>query len=75
VFGRDDIAFSVSWAEANGPGWTRNYARFSQLAEEASMSRVWGGIHYDFDTQASFGSCLPLADYVYNNAMRRITTP
>jgi hypothetical protein len=73
VFGRDDVAFSVTWAEANGPGWTRSYARFSQIAEEASMSRVYGGIHFDFDTQAGFAACLPVADYVYDNTFRRIT--
>lgn len=75
VFGRDDIPFSISWAEANGPGWTRTYSRFTQLAEEASMSRVYGGIHFDFDTQAGFAACLPVADYVYDNMFRRIAQP
>ena len=73
VFGRDDIPFSVTWTEANGPGWTRNYTRFTQLAEEAAMSRVYGGIHFDFDTQGGFAACLPLADYIYTNALRRVT--
>ena len=73
AFGRDDIPFSVTWTEAGGPGWTRNYARFTHLAEEAAMSRVYGGIHFDFDTQAGFAGCLPLADYVYDNAFRRIS--
>lgn len=70
VFGRDDIAFTVTWTEANGPGWTRSYARFTQLAAEAAMSRVYGGIHFDFDTQAGFAACLPIADYVYANMFR-----
>jgi hypothetical protein len=73
AFGRDDIPFSVTWSEANGPGWTRNYTRFTQLAEEAAMSRVYGGIHFDFDTQAGFAACLPLADYVYDNTFRQIS--
>ena len=73
VFGRDDIPFGVTWTEANGPGWTRNYARFTQVAEEAAMSRVWGGIHFDFDTQAGFAACLPVAEYIYASAFRRIT--
>lgn len=74
AFGRDDIPFSVTWAEANGPGWTRTYTRFTQLAEEAAMSRVYGGIHFDLDTHAGFAACLPVADYVYNNTFRR-TSP
>ena len=73
VFGRDDVTFSITWTEANGPGWTRTYARFSQLAEEAANSRVYGGIHFDFDTTSSFGVCIPLADYVYENTFRSRT--
>ena len=72
VFGRDDIPFSVTWTEANGPGWTRNYTRFSQISEEASMSRVYGGIHFDFDSQAGFAACIPVADYIYGNVFRPI---
>ena len=70
-FGKDDVSFSVTWAEAGGPGWTRNYARFSHLAEEAAMSRVYGGIHFNFDTTSSFGTCSALGDYVYVNSFRR----
>src|SRR5262245_11776371 len=71
AFGRDDVAFSISWAEAGGPGWTRSYSRFSQLADEAAKSRVYGGIHFDFDTTSSFGTCGPLGDYIYTNTFRR----
>jgi hypothetical protein len=71
VFGRDDLPFSVTWTEANGPGWTRPYSGFSQLGDEAAKSRVYGGIHFDFDTTSSFGVCNPLGDYVYENTFRR----
>jgi hypothetical protein len=71
AFGRDEVPFTVTWAEANGPGWTRSYARFSQLAEEAAKSRVYGGIHFNFDTTSSFGTCNPLGQYVYENTFRR----
>jgi hypothetical protein len=70
-FGRDDVTFSVTWTEASGPGWTRTYNRFSQLAEEAARSRVYGGIHFNFDTTSSFGVCTQLGDYVYANMLRR----
>ena len=72
LFGRDDVAFSIFWEEAGGPGWTRNYSRFSQLAEEAAKSRVYGGIHFDFDTTSSFGTCGPLGDYIYTNTFADI---
>jgi hypothetical protein len=70
-FGRDDIAFSVTWAEPAGPGITRTYNGFRQLADEAARSRVYGGIHFTFDTTASFGVCVPLGDYVFDNTLRR----
>jgi hypothetical protein len=71
AFGRDNVAFSATWTEANGPGWTRNYSSFSQLAEEAAKSRVYGGIHFNFDTTSSFGTCSALGEYVYLNTFRR----
>ena len=70
-FGRDDVTFSITWTESAGPGWTRTYERFSQLAEEAARSRVYGGIHFNFDTTSSFGVCGQLGDYIYTNTLRR----
>ena len=70
-FGSNDVAFSITWAEPAGPGITRSYAGFRQLADEAAMSRVYGGIHFRFDTTASFGVCTVLGDYVYDNTLRR----
>lgn len=69
-FGRDDVAFSVTWAQVDGPGWTRQYSRFGQLADEAARSRIYGGIHYTFDSLASVGVCIPLADYAFDNNLR-----
>jgi hypothetical protein len=71
VFGRDDVSFTVTWGEANGPGQTRSYNGFWQLGEEQARSRVYGGIHYQFDTTASFGVCPGVADYAFENHLRR----
>jgi hypothetical protein len=70
-FGRDNLPFSVTWGEAGGPGVTRSYNGFRQLADEAARSRVYGGIHFNFDTTSSFGVCIPLGDYVFDNMLRR----
>jgi hypothetical protein len=70
-FGRNDIAFSITWAEPSGPGITRTYTNFRQLADEAAKSRVYGGIHFNFDTTSSFGVCVPLGDYIFDNTFRR----
>jgi hypothetical protein len=70
-FGRDDVPLSITWAEPAGPGITRSYNGFRQLADEAARSRVYGGIHFNFDTTSSFGVCIPLGDYVFENTFRR----
>jgi hypothetical protein len=33
------------------PGVTRSYTNFAQAAQEAGLSRIYGGIHYAFDVQ------------------------
>ena len=63
--------FPITWAEPAGPGITRSYTGFRQLADEAARSRVYGGIHFNFDTTSSFGVCVPLGDYVFENTFRR----
>lgn len=70
IFGRADVRFDVTWSEAAGPGWTRSYNRFWELGEEQARSRVYGGIHFQFDTTASFGVCPAVADYAFENHLR-----
>jgi membrane-associated phospholipid phosphatase len=46
-FGSAPFTFSG----AGLPGVTRHFASFQQAAEEAAMSRVYGGIHFPFDNE------------------------
>lgn len=46
----DNTAFSTT--SVTLPGVTRNYTSFSQAADEAGRSRIYGGIHYEFTNQA-----------------------
>jgi hypothetical protein len=70
-FGRDDVAFSVTWTGTGGNAdITRPYNGFREIGNEQARSRVYGGIHYEFDQLASFGACIPLADYAFDNYMR-----
>jgi hypothetical protein len=72
IFGRDDVAFSVTWTGAAGNAdIVRPFNGFRELANEQARSRVYGGIHFEFDQLASFGQCIPLADYAFENYMRR----
>ncbi len=51
VFG-DATSFSATSQSA--PGITRSYTSFSEAALEASMSRVYGGIHFEFSVLAGY---------------------
>lgn len=61
IFGRDDIPFSV----------TRSYNGFRQLSDEEANSRIWGGIHFRFESLVSSGSCSLLGDDAADNVLRR----
>ncbi len=70
ALGRDDVPFSVTWVgTAGNANVTRSYTSFSELAQQQARSRVFGGIHFDFELTASTESCLKVADYVADNYM------
>lgn len=71
VLGTDDIAYSVTWVGSGGnPNVTRNYSGFSQLAQEEADSRIYGGIHFRFDNEASQASCAKIVEHAYGRLMR-----
>jgi hypothetical protein len=49
VFGTDTIPFRIGCD--NLPGVTRTFSSFRAAAEEAGRSRIYGGIHYEFDNR------------------------
>lgn len=70
TFGRDDIPFTVNWAEVGGPGWVRPFNGFRELGDLVARARIWGGLHFTFDHTASKGVCTQLADYIVDNQLR-----
>jgi hypothetical protein len=71
LFGQDNVPIQVTWMVPGGAPVTRSYNGFRQLADEEAKSRVWGGIHFEFESQASMGACSLVADYVLDNVLRR----
>lgn len=47
-FGTDQIAFTDV---SQGVAGSRSFTNFSEAADEAGRSRIYGGIHYEFDNQ------------------------
>jgi hypothetical protein len=52
VFGTNDVPFDVHWDAYGFPGVTRSYNSFSDAADEQARSRIYGGIHFTFDSTA-----------------------
>jgi hypothetical protein len=68
VFKTDAVPFTLTWTGTGGnANDTRTYERFSQLSEEAGLSRVYGGIHFMFELDASNEACTKVADYLVDH--------
>ena len=62
-FGTDNVPFDDG-SDAL-PGVTRAFTSFSQAAEEAGQSRIYGGIHWQYDNQVGLQTGRELADIVF----------
>jgi hypothetical protein len=67
VLGTDDIAFNIDWGRYGFPGVTRSYSGFSDAANESADSRIYGGIHFRFDSDAGQQIGTDAAGYVMEN--------
>lgn len=65
-----DDRFRFSTTSDDLPGVTRSFERFSDAAKEAGMSRIYGGIHWDFDNRDGLIAGEALARYVAENYFR-----
>jgi hypothetical protein len=48
---------------------SRNFASFAQAADEAGRSRIYGGIHFQFDNSAGLSAGRALGGYVVQNLL------
>jgi hypothetical protein len=72
-FGGDTVSFSTT---SDGlPGVTRNFTSFSQAADEAGQSRIYGGIHWQYDNQAGLRSGRDLGDLVAFTQLAPVVAP
>jgi hypothetical protein len=71
VLGSDEVPFTALWQGSSGnPDVARPYANFSQLAQDQANSRLYGGIHFRFENEASQHSCPKVAEYVFARYMQ-----
>jgi hypothetical protein len=72
-FGSDDFSFSTT---SDGlPGVTRSFTSFSQASEEAGQSRIYGGIHWQYDNQVGLSTGRTLAEHVFFGFLTPASAP
>jgi hypothetical protein len=71
VLGSDAQSFTATWYTPTGAVvFAQPYTSLWALAVDEANSRIWGGIHYRFDINASQVSCTQVADYLFDNYMQ-----
>ncbi|HEX6201476.1 MAG TPA: vanadium-dependent haloperoxidase, partial [Thermoanaerobaculia bacterium] len=66
-FGSDAQTFSV---ESDGDPATRQYTSLRAAAEEAGQSRIYGGIHWQYDNQEGLSSGRKIAEQAFFSFLR-----
>ncbi len=73
-FGTDEIAFEGSSPDPQRwpilPGVVRSWDSLSEAAEEAGQSRIYGGIHWQFDNAAGQAAGRSIADWAFENFLK-----
>lgn len=72
-FGTDALSFTFSAADA--PGITRNFTSVDAAANEAGLSRIYGGIHFSFANTAGQSIGLNIGDYVADHFFQPVPEP
>src|SRR5262249_49312521 len=81
-YGKDNITFTFTSDEFNGvtvdqngnvrPLIPRTFTSFSQAEQENAQSRIYLGIHWQFDADNGIASGNGIADYIFNNLLRPV---
>jgi hypothetical protein len=76
VFGTDSVPFEVHWDAYGFPGVTRSYSGFSAAAQEEADSRIYGGIHFRFDSVGGQYIGSHVGEYVVDHVLtpRRVAS-
>ncbi len=75
-FGRDSIPFTATtedphaFRDENGVRLTRSFTSFTEAARENGRSRVYLGVHYQWDAEGGFESGNKVAEFAFGNVLR-----
>jgi membrane-associated phospholipid phosphatase len=69
----DNVSFSVN--SLGTPGVDRTFTNFNAAANEAGISRIYGGIHFNSDNVDGLATGKLVGNYVLQNLLAPITEP
>jgi len=71
-FKTDNVSFTLSTEDPNAIGVERSFNSFSSAALENGRSRIYLGVHFQWDGDHGFFSGTSVGDYIYSNSLRKI---
>jgi hypothetical protein len=74
-FGSDSLNFCVSADPLSGVTGQRCFTSLRSAADEAGLSRIFGGIHYEFDNGRAIDSAFGIGQFVSNNLFQLSAVP
>ncbi|MBD2777917.1 vanadium-dependent haloperoxidase [Iningainema tapete] len=75
-FARDSISFTATTEDPNalrdenGVKLTRTFTSFTEAGRENGRSRVYLGVHYQWDAEGGFESGTKVGEFAFNNVLR-----
>ncbi|MET7821208.1 vanadium-dependent haloperoxidase [Micromonospora zamorensis] len=69
-YGTDAIGFVATTEDPNAVGVTRSFTSFSAAATENARSRIYLGVHYQWDADAGLSTGDAVANRVFNTYLR-----
>jgi hypothetical protein len=69
-FGTDNVTFTATTDDPNAQGVTRTFNSFTEAARENARSRVYLGVHFQWDGDHGFLSGTALAEHIFATRLR-----
>lgn len=71
-FGTDNVTFTAATEDPSAPGVKRTYNSFTEAARENGRSRVYLGVHFQWDGDHGFLSGTALAEHLFATRLRSL---
>jgi len=72
-FGTDNITFTATTEDPHAVGVTRTFTSFSAAAIEDARSRIYLGVHYQWDGDYGVSTGNKVGDYVSSKLLQKVT--